>query len=253
MNPAPQDIPVQRLSADQAAHEHARLADQIRLHNEAYYQRDAPVVSDAEYDALFRRLSDIEARFADLATPDSPTRRVGAAPAAGFAKVTHRVPMLSLGNAFDDGDVEEFFARVRRFLGLASDATVDIVAEPKIDGVSASVRYRHGRYVQGATRGDGAVGEDVTRNLATIADLPPALQGPDVPEVIDVRGEVYMTGADFRALNAAREARGEPVFANPRNAAAGGLRQLDPAITAARRLHFFAYAWGEISAPPGHR
>ncbi len=251
MNPAPREIPVARLTADQAAGEHRRLADQIRLHNEAYDQRDAPVVSDAEYDVLFRRLSDVEARFPDLATPDSPTRRVGAAAAAGFAKVAHRVPMLSLGNAFDAADVEEFFARVRRFLGLAADSTVEIVAEPKIDGVSASARYRHGRYVQGATRGDGAVGEDVTRNLATIADLPPALRGPDVPEIIDVRGEVYMTGADFAALNVEREARGEPAFANPRNAAAGGLRQLDPVITAARRLHFFAYAWGEISEPPG--
>jgi DNA ligase (NAD+) len=245
------ELPVDRLTADQAAVEHERLANEIRHHDVLYYQKAAPIISDAEYDALFRRLVDLETRFPSLATPDSPTQRVGAAPAAGFAKVTHRVPMLSLGNAFDDADVTEFFARVRRFLGLGPDEKVEIVAEPKIDGLSASAHYEHGRYVQGATRGDGTVGEDITRNLATVGDLPKRLTGDEVPAVIDVRGEVYMTGDDFRALNARREADGEPPFANPRNAAAGGLRQLDPAITARRRLRFFAYAWGEISEPPG--
>ncbi|MFQ5954593.1 MAG: NAD-dependent DNA ligase LigA [Kiloniellales bacterium] len=251
MNAELRGIAVDRLSEAEARSEHEALAAEIRQHNEAYYQRDAPIISDAEYDALFQRLVDIEARYSELATPDSPTRQVGAAPAPGFAKVSHRVPMLSLGNAFDDADVEEFFARVRRFLGLTADETVEIVAEPKIDGVSASARYQGGRYVLGATRGDGAVGEDITRNLATLMDLPKALRGKKLPEVIDVRGEVYMTGAGFRALNAEREAQGEPTFANPRNAAAGSLRQLDPAITASRPLHFFAYGWGEISEPPG--
>ena len=249
MNPAPREIPVPRLTADQAAGEHRRLADQIHLHNDAYYQRDAPVVSDAEYDALFRRLSDVEARFPELATPDSPTRRVGAAAAAGFAKVAHRVPMLSLGNAFDADEVREFFQRVRRFLGLSEGEPIAVAGEPKIDGLSAAARYESGRFVLGATRGDGQVGEDITANLRAVRNLPLRLEGADVPAVIEVRGEVYMTRDDFRALNTAREEAGEPAFANPRNVAAGGLRQLDPTKTAALRLHFFAYAWGEVSAP----
>ncbi|MBO6781729.1 MAG: NAD-dependent DNA ligase LigA [Alphaproteobacteria bacterium] len=241
------DIPPGELSEDEARAAHARIADEIRLHNEAYYQDDAPTVSDAEYDALFARLLALEEAHPGLRTEDSPTQRVGAAPAQGFAKVRHSVPMLSLGNAFDEADVGEFLARIRRFLNLPEDDAIDIVAEPKIDGLSVSLRYEKGRFVRGATRGDGSEGEDITANLRTIGDIPDKIAG-DVPDVIEVRGEVYLPKSAFLKLNAAHEEAGAKVFANPRNAAAGSLRQLDVAVTAKRPLRMFAYSWGELSA-----
>ena len=238
------------LTREQAAAELDRLAREIAEHDRHYYQHDAPVISDAEYDALRRRNEAIEARFADLVRPDSPSKRVGAAPAETFARVTHAQPMLSLGNAFGTEDVEDFFARIRRFLGLEADDAVAIVGEPKIDGLSISLRYEMGQFVLGATRGDGTVGENVTANLRTVASVPQQITGR-VPDILEVRGEVYMQHDDFARLNRQREAEGQPVFANPRNAAAGSLRQLDPAITASRPLHFFAYGWGEHSGPVG--
>ena len=233
------DKPVEKLTAKEAEKELSRLAQEIAEHDQRYYQQDAPTISDAEYDVLRRRNEAIEARFPELARPDSPSQRVGAAPAERFEKVTHRVPMLSLGNAFGDEEVFEFFGRVRRFLNLGEDAPVEVVAEPKIDGLSITLRYEHGKFVRGATRGDGNEGEDVTRNLRTIkGDVPATLQGTP-PQIIDVRGEVYLTHNAFKALNSSREAEGEPLFANPRNAAAGSLRQLDSSITAKRELHVF--------------
>jgi DNA ligase (NAD+) len=243
------DIPVDKLTAKQAADELARLAKEIAHHDELYHQKDAPEISDADYDLLRLRNDAIEARFPELRRPDSPSLRVGAAPATGFAKVTHARAMLSLDNAFAEEDAREFVARIRRFLGLKEDAAVELVAEPKIDGLSASLRYENGVFVQGATRGDGTVGEDVTANLRTIADLPKRLQGKRIPKVLEVRGEVYMRRGDFQKLNAERTAAGEPVFANPRNFAAGTVRQIDPKVTASRPLRFFAYAWGEVSEP----
>ena len=238
------------LSRDEAAAELQRLAQAIAYHDERYHGRDAPELTDAEYDALRRRNDAIEARFPDLVRDDSPSRRIGAAPSAGFAKVTHAAPMLSLGNAFDAADVVDFYARVRRFLGLDADEPVEVVAEPKIDGLSISLRYEDGGFVLGATRGDGTVGENVTRNLKTIGDVPDRLAG-DAPSVLEVRGEVYMRGEDFLALNRGREEAGEPPFANPRNAAAGSLRQLDPSITAGRPLRLFAYGLGEFGGDVG--
>ena len=243
------DILVEKLTPKQAEQELARLAKEIAHHDQLYYQKDAPEISDADYDLLRLRNDAIEARFPELRRPDSPSLRVGAAPATGFAKVTHARPMLSLDNAFAEEDAREFVARIRRFLGLKEDAAVELVAEPKIDGLSASLRYENGVFVQGATRGDGTVGEDVTANLRTIADLPKRLQGKRIPKVLEVRGEVYMRHADFQKLNAERVAAGEPVFANPRNFAAGTVRQIDPKVTASRPLRFFAYAWGEVSEP----
>jgi DNA ligase (NAD+) len=238
---------VEKLTAKEAEKELARLAQEIAEHDKRYYQQDAPTVTDAEYDLLRRRNDAIEARFPELKRLDSPSNRVGAAPAERFEKVTHRVPMLSLGNAFADEDVAEFFGRVRRFLNLPEAEPIEVVAEPKIDGLSITLRYEKGNFVQGATRGDGNEGEDVTRNLRTIkGDVPAALKGKP-PEIIDVRGEVYLTHDAFAALNKSREAEGESLFANPRNAAAGSLRQLDASITAKRELHLFAYAWGESS------
>ena len=234
-------------SIEAARARHAALAEEIRTHNRAYYQEDAPVVSDAAYDALMQQLVALERQFPELITPDSPSQTVGAQPAAGFAKVRHRVAMLSLANAFDADDVAEFVARIRRFLNLPEDETVEIVAEPKIDGLSVSLRYEDGRLVQGATRGDGAEGEDITANLRTIDDIPERLAG-DAPAVVEVRGEAYMARSDFLALNERQEAAGGKRFANPRNAAAGSLRQLDPKITATRPLRFFAYSWGELGA-----
>ncbi|MFQ5985316.1 MAG: NAD-dependent DNA ligase LigA [Alphaproteobacteria bacterium] len=243
------DKPVEELTREDASAELARLAKEIAEHDRLYYQDAAPVIGDAEYDALRRRNAAIESRFPDLVRADSPSHRVGAPPVEAFAKVTHSRPMLSLDNALEAQEVREFFQRVRRFLGLEPDAPVEVVAEPKIDGLSASARYESGRFVLGATRGDGQVGEDVTANLRTVRDVPLRLAAEDVPKVLEVRGEAYMTHADFAALNAEREAAGESLFANPRNAAAGSLRQLDSRITAKRRLHFFAYAWGEVTPP----
>jgi DNA ligase (NAD+) len=231
----------------QARREHARLEAEIRLHDEAYYQKDAPTVSDAEYDALRRRYDAIEERFPDLRTLESLSRKVGAAPSRGFAKVRHAVPMLSLNNAFNAEDVADFVTRVRRFLNLKDDEAPVFTAEPKIDGLSMSLRYQDGALVTGATRGDGSEGEDVTANIRTLEEVPKELKGRHVPAVCEVRGEVYMTKQDFLALNKRQAEAGEPVFANPRNSAAGSLRQKDPAITASRPLHFFAYGWGEMS------
>jgi DNA ligase (NAD+) len=239
-------VEVDQLTEAEAADELARLASEIAEHNRLYHEQAAPRISDAEFDALVLRNRAIEERFPALQRADSPSLKVGGAPAAGFAKVTHARPMLSLDNAFAEDEVREFVGRVRRFLKLPADETVAIVAEPKIDGLSAALRYEEGRFVQGATRGDGTVGEDITANLRTLADLPARLHGSPVPRMLEVRGEVYMRRDDFLKLNQARAKAEEPLFANPRNAAAGSLRQLDPAITAARPLHFFAYAWGEI-------
>ena len=247
-------LPVEILDRAQAETELQRLASEIAHHDALYYRDSAPEISDAEYDALRQRNTAIEARFPDLVGADSPSRRVGIKPADGFAEVRHAVPMLSLGNAFDESDVHEFVAGIRRFLKeLSNDPSipVELVAEPKIDGLSAAVRYEDGKFVLGATRGDGEVGEDVTANLATVVDLPKQLEGNDIPAVIEVRGEVYMRKDDFAALNTAREAAGEAAYANPRNSASGSLRQIDATITASRKLHFFAYAWGELSETPG--
>jgi len=243
--PKTEEQAVETLSPDQAAEELARLAKEIARHDRLYYQKDAPEISDADYDALRRRNEAIEARFPELVRPDSPSRRVGAAPAPGFAKVRHAVPMLSLANAFDAEDIREFHARVRRFLSLG-DEPVALVAEPKIDGLSISLRYENGRFAQGATRGDGTEGEDVTRNLRTLEDVPETIAG-DAPEVIEVRGEVYMSRPAFLKLNQDQEAAGGKIFANPRNAAAGSLRQLDSRVTAGRPLALFAYAMGEVT------
>jgi DNA ligase (NAD+) len=243
-------IPVADLTDAQAKAELKRLAAEIGAHDKRYYQEDAPTVSDATYDALRRRNEEIEARFPDLVREDSPSRRVGAQPSQKFAKVRHSVAMLSLGNAFSDAEVAEFVERVRRFLRLAKDEKVTFTAEPKIDGLSCTLRYEGGRLVRGATRGDGTEGEDVTPNVRTLADIPDELRGKGVPDVCEVRGEVYMTKSAFLTLNERQKAAGKQIFANPRNSAAGSLRQLDPAITAARPLGFFAYSWGEMSAMP---
>ncbi|MGH6876681.1 MAG: NAD-dependent DNA ligase LigA [Rhizomicrobium sp.] len=241
--------PIEKLTLAEARRELVRLAEEIAGHDSRYYREDAPTVSDAEYDALRKRNAAIEARFPELMRPDSPSLRVGAKPSEKFAKVVHRVPMLSLDNAFDDGDVVEFAARVRRFLGMKPEQELAFVAEPKIDGLSATLRYENGVFVQGATRGDGVEGEDVSGNLRTIRDVPLRLLGKP-PDVLEVRGEVYMRHGDFAALNERQAKEGKPLFANPRNSAAGSLRQLDPAITARRPLHFFAYSWGEASKLP---
>ncbi|HEX6442431.1 MAG TPA: NAD-dependent DNA ligase LigA [Stellaceae bacterium] len=245
--------PVELLTEAEAKGELARLASEIAHHDRRYYAEDAPEIGDAEYDELRRRNTAIEARFPELIRADSPSRRVGAAPAAGFSKVTHRVPMLSLENAFTEEAVRDFFAGVRNFfrrpedLARVAEDAIEVMAEPKIDGLSAALRYEGGRLVLGATRGDGVTGEDVTANIRTLKTVPERLQERGWPEVIEIRGEVYMERAAFLAFNAARAAAGEQVFANPRNFAAGSLRQLDPAVTASRPLAFFAYAWGEAS------
>ncbi|MCX7899183.1 MAG: NAD-dependent DNA ligase LigA [Methylocystis sp.] len=240
---------VEDLTADQARAEHARLHEEIAAHDRRYYEDDAPTISDAAYDALRRRYEALEKAFPELVTPESLTRKVGAKPSEKFARVKHAVAMLSLGNVFSDEEVHDFVSRVRRFLGLAADAPLAFTAEPKIDGLSCSLRYEKGRLVLAATRGDGYEGEDVTNNIRTIGEVPHVLHG-DAPSVLEVRGEVYMTHADFSALNARQKAAQKQVFANPRNAAAGSLRQLDAKITAARPLHFFAYGWGEASELP---
>jgi DNA ligase (NAD+) len=236
---------IEQLTQSEAAAELSALAQQIAAANAAYHTKDAPEISDADYDALKRRNAAIEAAFPGLKRADSPSDQVGAAGADGFGKITHAVRMLSLENAFDAEDVVDFEDRVRKYLNLAG--ALAFTAEPKIDGLSLSLRYERGRLVQAATRGDGEVGENVTENARTIGDIPQTLTG--APEVLEVRGEVYMSHADFAALNARQAGRGDKTFANPRNAAAGSLRQLDARITAARPLRFFAYAWGELSEP----
>ncbi|MDG4650339.1 NAD-dependent DNA ligase LigA [Roseibacterium sp. SDUM158017] len=236
-----------RLTEAEAEARLAELAELLRQADLAYHQADAPVMSDADYDALKRENAAIEARFPHLKRADSPSDQVGAAPAEGFSKVAHSQRMMSLANAFDGQDVADFVAGIRRYLGLGADDTLVFTAEPKIDGLSLSLRYEEGRLVTAATRGDGAVGENVTANARTIGDIPERIA--DAPQVLEVRGEVYMSHADFAALNARQEAAGSRTFANPRNAAAGSLRQLDPEVTRARPLRFFAYGWGEVSAP----
>ena len=246
--------PVETLGEAAAQAELEELAAQIAHHDRLYYAEAAPEVSDAEYDELRRRNAAIERRFPQLVRPDSPSRRVGAGPAAGFAKVTHSRPMLSLENAFDEADVREFFQGVRNFfrrpedVALVEPASVALMAEPKIDGLSASLRYEGGELVLGATRGDGVTGEDVTPNIRTLSTVPARLRGGGWPDTIEIRGEIYMERQGFFALNEERERAGEPAFANPRNAAAGSLRQLDAGVTARRPLKFFAYAWGEAPA-----
>jgi DNA ligase (NAD+) len=240
-------IPVDQLTEAQAKAEHERLEAEISKHDVAYYQKDAPVVSDAEYDALRRRYEAIEQTFPNLQTLDSLSRKVGAAPARGFAKVRHTVPMLSLQNAFDPEEVADFVGRIRRFLNLKEEEPVAFTAEPKIDGLSMSLRYEHGALVTAATRGDGFEGEDVTANIRTVKEVPHQLKGKKIPPFCEIRGEIYMTKGDFLALNKRQAEAGGQVFANPRNSAAGSLRQKDPGITASRPLHFFAYSWGEIA------
>ncbi len=247
--------PVGALTEEEAHDELAALAEEIRRHDRLYYSEAAPEISDADYDALRARNTAIEARYPELVRGDSPQHRVGAAPAAGFAKVTHTRPMLSLENAFAEADLRDFFAGIRNFFSrpadraLVAEDMIELMAEPKIDGLSMGLRYERGRLVQAATRGDGVTGEDVTANIRTLPSVPAMLAGTGWPEVIEIRGEVYMERTGFFALNEERAAAGESVFANPRNAAAGSLRQLDPSITARRPLKFFAYAWGEASAP----
>ncbi|MDA7964206.1 NAD-dependent DNA ligase LigA [Ruegeria sp.] len=242
-----ESIPVSELTEDAAQAELARLAVEIAKANQLYHAEDAPEISDAEYDALKRRNAEIEGQFPHLKRNDSPSEQVGARAADGFSKVTHAVRMMSLGNAFDDEDVADFDRSIRKYLGLTDDAALAFTAEPKIDGLSLSLRYEQGKLVQAATRGDGEVGENVTANALTMSDIPQQIK--DAPDVLEVRGEVYMSHADFDALNARQTETGGKTFANPRNAAAGSLRQLDSSITRARPLRFFAYAWGEISAP----
>jgi DNA ligase (NAD+) len=246
----PVKISVDDLTEKQAKAEHARLAAEIAGHDRRYYQDDAPSVTDAEYDALRRRYNAIEARFPQLRSLESLTQRVGAAPSGRFAKVRHAVPMLSLDNAFAEDDVVDFVGRIRRFLRLPDDEEIVFSAEPKIDGLSMSLRYEEGELVTGATRGDGAEGEDVTANIKTLKEVPQRLKGRRVPPVCEVRGEVYMTKANFLKLNERQKAAGDTIFANPRNSAAGSLRQKDPSITASRPLGFFAYGWGQMSEMP---
>ncbi|MER8707073.1 NAD-dependent DNA ligase LigA [Mesorhizobium sp. M1088] len=242
--------PVDSLSESEAASELKRLAQEIAEHDRRYHGEDAPIITDAEYDALTRRNLAIEQQFPHLVREDSPSRRVGAPPAEGFAKVRHAVPMLSLAKAYTDQDVADFIERGRRFFDRDKELNIAFTAEPKIDGLSASLRYEGGVFVQGATRGDGVVGEDITANLKTIADIPKTLKGSDWPEVIEIRGEVYMTYAEFEALKQRSAAIGGQDYVNPRNTAAGSLRQKDPSVTASRNLKFFAYAWGYTSKDP---
>lgn len=243
---APALKPVEDLDQMEASFELAQLAKDIAHHRKLYYQKDAPEVTDAEFDALMQRNEAIEKKFPKLKRADSPTDKVGAEPAQGFAKVAHLTPMLSLDNAFEPEDVTDFVDRIRRFLGLPAETPVDLAVEPKIDGLSANLLYEDGVLVRGATRGDGAVGEDITANLKHVEGVPHKLKGGNHPARIEIRGEVYMSKAGFLKLNEAQEAAGKPVFANPRNAAAGSLRQLDANITKSRPLQFFAYAFGAV-------
>lgn len=243
------DLAVEELTEQQAKKELLRLATEIKHYDKFYYQHDNPMISDGDYDQLRQRNLAIEALFPKLKRKDSPSDKVGAPVSKGFRKAPHKVPMLSLSNAFNDDDIVEFYGRVRRFLGLSDEESVDVVVEPKIDGLSAALTYENGVLVTGATRGDGSVGENITTNLKTLDDIPNELSGSGWPSKIEIRGEVYLPHADFTAMNEALEAEGKAPFANPRNAAAGSLRQLDPSITAQRPLRFFAYSLGDISAP----
>src|ERR1700749_1459860 len=240
---------IAKLTKAQARVEWRRLALELEGHDKRYYQEDAPSVTDAEYDAVRQRFNAIEKRFPELSSAEWPSQKVGAAPSARFRKVRHALPMLSLDNAFAEEDVTDFAGRIERFLKLP-DNKIDFSAEPKIDGLSMSLRYEGGELVTAATRGDGAEGEDVTANIRTLEDVPQKLKGRNVPDICEVRGEVYMTKKGFLALNERQKAAGDTIFANPRNSAAGSLRQKDPTITASRPLGFFAYAWGEMSAMP---
>ncbi|NNE21782.1 MAG: NAD-dependent DNA ligase LigA [Rhizobiales bacterium] len=244
-------IAVEELSSDQAVEELAALAAEIAEHDRHYHQEDAPVISDADYDALRRRNEAIELRYPDLVREDSPSKSVGATPSEKFGKVRHAVAMLSLGNAFDADDVADFDKTIRRFLSLGDDAALAFTAEPKIDGLSISLRYEAGELVMAATRGDGAEGENVTANVRTINEIPKTVAASDFPDVFEVRGEIYLSHQDFADINEKQSKAGGKVFANPRNAAAGSLRQLDSSITASRPLRFFAYAWGEAGNLPG--
>ena len=241
--------PVEDLTEEEAAAALAYLAAEVARNDALYHGKDAPEISDAEYDALKRRNDAIEARFPALIRADSPSRRVGAAPSETFAPVVHARPMLSLDNTFSQEDVEDFVASVYRFLGRLPDNSIAFTAEPKIDGLSMSIRYENGRMVSAATRGDGTTGENVTANIRTIQEIPQTLPA-GAPAVVEVRGEVYMAKSDFLALNAQMEAEGKQTYVNPRNTAAGSLRQLDAKVTASRKLKFFAYAWGEMSDMP---
>jgi len=245
-------IPTDFLKAEK---QHAALCSAIAYHNDLYYQKDAPLISDADYDQLYRRLCDLEEKFPALISFDSPTQRVGAplpkkidSSSTGFKKIQHAVPMLSLSNAMDFEALQDFITRTKKFLGWHDDESLGLYAEQKIDGLSCSLRYEQGRLVHAATRGDGIEGEDITENIQYINDIPKRLSG-DAPDIIEVRGEIYMAKSDFITLNKAQEENGKAPFANPRNAAAGSLRQLDPTITKERNLGFFGYALGEFSAP----
>ncbi len=237
------------LSETQAKLRLKMLSQEIRIADSQYYGEDAPTLSDAAYDALRKELLELEAQFPHLITKDSPSKKVGAAPSGKFGKITHTVSMLSLDNAFSDEDVSDFVSRVKRFLSLADDAPMSFTAEPKIDGLSAALRYENGKLVSGATRGDGKVGEDVTANLSTLKTIPKTLSGENWPNIVEVRGEVYIDHADFETMNKAQITAGKEAYKNPRNAAAGSLRQIDPSVTAARPLKFFAYTWGKVSEP----
>lgn len=241
--------PIEHLSETDAKREIKALSMEIRIADAQYYVEDAPVLEDAAYDKLRRRLLALEAAFPQFVAKDSPTQSVGAKVSSKFGKIKHSKPMLSLDNAFSDEDVAEFAARIKRFLSLPDDADLAFTAEPKIDGLSASLRYENGQLISGATRGDGQVGEDITANLRTLEDVPKRLTGSGWPDVLEIRGEVYIALDDFAQMNEAQEAAGKPAYKNPRNAAAGSLRQIDPAVTASRPLRFFAYAWGQVSAP----
>lgn len=239
-----------QMQPDEARAELLALADEIARHDALYHGDDAPEISDADYDALRQRNEALEHAFPELVVEDGPSIQIGAAPSGAFRKIRHAVPMLSLSNAFNDDDVTDFTTRVSRFLGLEADVPLALTAEPKIDGLSISIRYENGEFVEAATRGDGSEGENVSANVRTIAEIPERLKGVNVPSIIEIRGEIYMSKRDFAALNAAQVAAGGKIYANPRNFAAGSLRQKDPAITASRPLSFFAYTWGEFSELP---